>query len=410
MRDFENRRANWRMLRVGIILMICAAFLVPQTEGASALTTPDKVKIKSVTQTESALKGTTLKVKWYQVSGCSGYQVQYSRDRFFLGKKTRTVKGSSATSLKVKYLDEDITYYVRVRSYKTKDGATVRSGWTTYDNFPKTKTAKKKKMKSGLKGFELRSAAKQKVPGYDSMQGGCYGKGYLYFVLNNRNTGKCRIAKVRLKSMKVVKVSGVLNVHHGNDITYNSKKNRLVVAHSTGATKTVSVVNPSSLKIEYNVKVEVPRNLPGMSERRRGLYNGFGAIAYNKKHNRYVVLLRGSNFHHLMILDKDFQPVKFLPLEVRATQTVQGIDSFGDAILVGQSYSKGKPYNNVLIYDWEGNYRSKLNLGRKYELETIFHTKEYFYAGYYTAYYKYKPLKKKNVLYRDGYVFRITNL
>lgn len=405
--DRERTTITWQraVARILILLMICTVYVPLQTGKAHAASVPGNVTLKSVTQ-----DGGTLKVKWYRASGCTGYQVQYSPDRYFLGKKTKKIQKARTTSKTIRWLDEDVTYYVRVRSYKKTKKKTTFSAWTMYNNVPISKSVPKERMKSGLKKFELRKAAKQSVPGYDSLQGACYGKGYIYCVLNNRNTGACKIAKVRLRGMKVVKVSAVLPVHHGNDITYNSRKNQLVVAHSTGATKTVSVISPSSLEIKYNAVVELPDQLEGLPKKKRKYYNGFGAIAYNAKYNQYVVLLRGAKFHHLMILDSSFRPVRFLYLDVKATQTVQGMDSLGNTILVGQSYGGGSPHNNVLVYDWNGTFKSILYLGKKYEFETIFHSGKEFYAGFYTSYYKYIKKKKRNELQRDGYIFRLKNL
>ncbi|MBQ9016590.1 MAG: hypothetical protein IJ109_10825, partial [Firmicutes bacterium] len=82
-------------------------------------------------------------------------------------------------------------------------------------------------------------------------------------------------------------------------------------------------------------------------------------------------------------------------------------------VIVAQSYSSGKPYNQLLIYSWdEGDFLSKLNLGRKYELESVFHTGSAVYAGFYTSFYKkkLKKGKKRWVLQRDNYLYKLSNL
>ena len=89
---------------------------------------------------------------------------------------------------------------------------------------------------------------------------------------------------------------------------------------------------------------------------------------------------------------------------------VQGIDSYDDYVIVGQSYSRGKPNNQLLIYSWEeGDLLSRLNVGKSKELVTVFHTGSAFYTVFYTSFYK-RKIGKGNVLQRDNYLFRLSNL
>ena len=69
-----------------------------------------------------------------------GYQIQYSANKKFKKKSTkiRTVKKPSLTKLTVKKLKSGKKYYVRVRTYKTMNGAGLYSGWS------KVKTVKVK--------------------------------------------------------------------------------------------------------------------------------------------------------------------------------------------------------------------------------------------------------------------------
>ncbi|MBQ0018236.1 MAG: S8 family serine peptidase [Clostridiales bacterium] len=67
-----------------------------------------------------------------------GYQVQVARNSSFTsGVKTKTVKGYKNTSKKITKLKRKSTYYVRVRTYIKKGGATYYSAWSSVK---KTKT------------------------------------------------------------------------------------------------------------------------------------------------------------------------------------------------------------------------------------------------------------------------------
>ncbi len=80
-------------------------------------------------------------VKWKKQTDITGYQIQYSANKKFKkkGTKIKTVKNPQATKLTVKKLKPGKKYYVRIRTYKTANGATLYSGWS------KAKTVKIKK-------------------------------------------------------------------------------------------------------------------------------------------------------------------------------------------------------------------------------------------------------------------------
>ncbi|MBQ9014950.1 MAG: hypothetical protein IJ109_02420 [Firmicutes bacterium] len=401
-----------------IILLVVTTLLPWQTGRASAAQKPAAPVLKTVIDS-----GSSVQASWDPVTGCSGYQVQCAGNRLFLKKQSVTVAGGNKSAATIK-VSAGGGWYVRIRAYTKDSGGTAYSEWSLSGNAKTNKTVSKTRIKKNrLKSLELRRIAKQKVPGFDTLQGSCYAGGYVYYLLENRNIsyakGRCKIVKMKLSNKKVVKVSAALKLSHGNDITFDTKRNRIVVAHSTPVPKQISVVNPKSLKVTGTATVEIPYDLYKLPHPKKNpekyinAYNGFGAIAYNKKHDQFVALLRGSNFHHMLILNSAFQPVRFEYVEDRPDQTVQGIDSYDDYVIVAQSYSSGKPYNQLLIYSWdEGDFLSKLNLGRKYELESVFHTGSAVYAGFYTSFYKkkLKKGKKRWVLQRDNYLYKLSNL
>ena len=76
--------------------------------------------------------------------------------------------------------------------------------------------------------FDYRTEAGQVLYGYDTLQGACANNGYAYLTLYNRTVEKCKIVKVHLASLTVIKVSKALPIYHGNNLTYNTRKNLIV--------------------------------------------------------------------------------------------------------------------------------------------------------------------------------------
>ena len=89
---------------------------LPATPAISAVTSP---------------KAKNLTVKWGKVASATGYEIQYSTDKTF--KKsvtTKAVSKNATVSATYSGLVAGKTYYVRIRTYKTIDGAKVYSPYT----------------------------------------------------------------------------------------------------------------------------------------------------------------------------------------------------------------------------------------------------------------------------------------
>lgn len=362
-------------------------------------------------------------VKWSKNAKAAGYQVQYSTSSLFTTKKTVKVTAPGTCQLLLSGLKAKKTYYVRVRAYAKAGGKTYYSTWARSSNAA-VRTLASSLQKRGKKVFELRAFAKQKMYAYDTVQGSCTDGTYGYFCLYNRKLEKCKIAKVRLSTNKVVKVSGVLEVAHGNDIAYDSARKRLVVVHSTRNGRRLSVVSPSTLKVTAVTDVAIPTPLPGATDAQRKGAKAFSAIAYNAKRDQFAVLLSSS--HDFLLLDASFRPVRYVPATSKSTAVYQGIDATNDHLLVAVSPRSSSQYNAVLAYTWDGVYQGKVNLKKLDEVESIYHVGSKYYVSVYRSYYKvtYKKVKKKVRVYgryktkivkvrerkyaRDNYIYKVS--
>lgn len=367
---------------------------------------------------------TSYVLKWKKVPQASGYQVQYSRSSVFKGAKTITITNPNAVSKTISKLSKNKKYYPRIRAYTTVDGKKYYSPWYLTKGVKSEKRASLSLIKKKKKPFELRGQSRQALYQYDTVQGGCSDGTYAYYAMYNRRVEKCKIVKVRLSDMKVVKVSGVLKIAHGTDMTYNSKIKRLVVVHKRVNPKRLSLVNPKTLKVEKVKDVKMPEVLPGASPTDLKGIKGFFTIAYNRRRDQYAAVL--SKTYHIMILDGNLKPITYIKPAKKMTYLLQGMEATSDYILVGQSPKvAGQKYNIISIYDWEGNYISRVLVKRGFELENIFYKGDQLYASFYTSYYKtyYKTERKlvkeegkikwKKVkvrhrkLMRDNYIYKV---
>ena len=89
---------------------------------------PSAPALSSKEVKNSAFKKIT--VTWKKVSGISGYELQYAKNKqFSSGAKTVKVK-KSAVSKTISGLKKGNTYYVRMRSYKIASGITYTWAWS----------------------------------------------------------------------------------------------------------------------------------------------------------------------------------------------------------------------------------------------------------------------------------------
>ena len=234
--------------------------------------------------------------------------------------------------------------------------------------------------------FDFRSEAGQKLYEYDTLQGACAHKGYAYLTLFNRDVDKCKIVKVRLDTLRVVKVSGPLRVYHANNLTYNTRKNLLVATCCQVKGKRVVFIDPDTLKVKGKKTIKLTRKVKKLPASVRRNYKGFTAIAYNEKHDCYVGRLRDNN--NVIIFDRNLKPVRYVKLSGKKKYLLnQGMESYGNYIYDVRSFKGRQRYSMVTVHTLKGKYVGKMKF--KYgsfpgnELQCIFHDGKQFYAGFY---------------------------
>ncbi|MBE6754945.1 MAG: hypothetical protein E7555_00575 [Ruminococcaceae bacterium] len=194
------------------------------------------------------------------------------------------------------------------------------------------------------------------------LQGGCTDGKYAYFCSHNGYADVCSISKYEIDTWKEVARSNVVDVDHGNDITYNKDKRCLVVCHNAPNRTLVSYVDKDTLEIIETIEIPLE------------IYS----ITYNAKTNKYAVGI--SYTFDFAILDKNFKVIETIKGVKPKSTTRQGMDSDDKYLYFLLSFP-----NAISVYDWDGNHYGVFELNdeaAKYESENIFLLNDDLYIGY----------------------------
>lgn len=365
------------------------------------------ISAPSITLTKKGKKAT---VTWKQVKGASGYTIQYATNSLFAKKKTITVKAASTLKATLTGLGKKAVCYVRIRANSNVNGAEQSGLWSYSANAKRNKTAKLTKIKkTKRKYFELRSAAKQKTKGYDTLQGSCTDGTYGYYALYNRTKNMSKLVKVRLKSMKVIKVSKALNIYHANDLTYNSKTKQIVAVHNAGDSRGLSLIDPKTLKVSQTATISKSvKKLFGASEAGISSIDGISSLAYCSQKDCYVATI--GTKHDILVLDAEFKATRIIPLSSKSAGVYQNIETSDDMIIMSTSAGGGQKGNYLWCYSWQGKLISKINTPNACELESVFLCGKTMHANFYLAktVKKIKKVKKKKKLANGKVIYKKT--
>ena len=197
---------------------------------------------------------------------------------------------------------------------------------------------------------------------YGIGQGSASDGTHVYFVLRNSDDSGSVITKHRMDDGSFVGVSKVLQLGHGNDMTYDAKNHRLVVAHGHSEGQILTLVDPDTLALIEDI----------------GISKGSGAITYSVAKDRYAISQGGSTLH---ILDSDFKWVASYGRTDKAGYTAQGMGSDEDYVYFPMSGSKD---NILVVYTWEGKYVTTITVPVDHESESMFWVNDTYYIAYNT--------------------------
>lgn len=323
----------------------------------------------------------TVTVRWNAFDNAEYYEVSSSSVNG--GKAVRTEKCSQQFS----GLKHGARYDFTIRAFDENDEVTANGAISITTaayriNFNEAlyrrlgnRTVRAKK----IKGVNLRTMIKEKRSGYAVVQGGCTDGKYAYYLMVSTKTQKGRVLKVRLKDNKVIKRSGVLKTWHGNGMTYDSKRNKLVVNSREHRKQELTWIDASSLRItrQENVRYNNYKgagndSIPSLHQRQ-----GLAAIAYVPKYDCYIALERV--YHNLLIFDPDsFEAIGMARTNFTDNYpgTFQAMDADDKYVYLLLSYYKSggkvQPYNLILALDWNSeNLLPVVNASKSKDLRYV---------------------------------------
>lgn len=202
--------------------------------------------------------------------------------------------------------------------------------------------------------------------GFGTAQGAATDGKFAYVIMKKKegSTETDIIVKIDMATWQIVLESEELPLDHGNDMTYDSAKNRLVVTNMLN--NAVSVINPDDLTLLYA----------------KPLTYGTWATGYIDGASQYTFLAYGS-LSGLVITDSDFNPIRSSPLMGADGYIGQGMDADAKYAYVPLSPNTGKNNNIVQIYDIAtGEYLGIVSIGTKMESESMFHVGNDYYIHF----------------------------
>lgn len=328
--------------------------------------------------------------------------------------KYKLIKTTKSTSYTNKGLAVGKKYYYKVVAYRSS-GEKCGTSAVVSATVAKQVTANLTLLMKGNAAFNYRIAAKQKLYQYDILQGACANSGYAYLTLYNNKVERCKIVKVKLSDLSIIKVSATLPIYHGNTLTYNTREKRIVATCCTSIEKAkfrVVLINPKTLKVVSTKNIKLTKKVKNLPQKVRTKNNGFSAIAYNEKHNCYVARLRDNG--NVIILNKDLKPLRYNVLKGKKTGLLeQGIETVDNYIYDVRSFKGKYNYCMVTVHTMAGKYVGQMSFpsgtAPKKELECIFHNGKQFYAGFYYSTVQTDGTKKKRVK-RVNLIQQLNNL
>ena len=204
--------------------------------------------------------------------------------------------------------------------------------------------------------------------GFTAAQGAATDGTYFYNVLKKKvgDVETDIIVKSLCSDFSQVAVSKEMPLDHANDMTYDSKRNLLVIPNMLG--KIITCIDPETLTIHS--QVDAP--LPGTP----------WAMAYNATRDSYVIAAGG----RLCITNESFVPrTSFPTVSSSKKQVGQGMDADDHFIYMPLSPSSeegGNKYNVIMVYDWDGSFVREIPLEVTIETETILHFEDQYYMNF----------------------------
>ena len=200
---------------------------------------------------------------------------------------------------------------------------------------------------------------------YHVAQGAASDGTFGYFLQRNADDSGTVIAKYRMEDAALVATSSVLALGHGNGMAYDPKRDCLLVTDGIRQTNVLWFVDPDTLTVTETIKL--PKTAQG--------------IAVHPSTGDYVIHTRND----FWVLDGDFQVKTSCSRKnvesSYGTQSVWADERYIYFPMSGKK-SKGKTDCILEVYDWDGNYVTRVTVPVAEEIEALFMANGRYYANF----------------------------
>lgn len=215
--------------------------------------------------------------------------------------------------------------------------------------------------------FSLNATFLGDVPAIDDCyvaQGAASDGTYAYFVLRNKTDDGAVIVKCTLSPLVITAISEKFNGGHCNDLTYNDKTGKIILAHGQSQGKILTPIDAKTLAIEADI------NIP----------EGSGAITYNRSRDSYAISQGGTTLH---FMDSNFNKLQSFSRTDKTGYTAQGMGS--DDSYIYFPMSKTGVDNVLVAYDWKGKEVKTMHIPVTLESESMFVVDGRYYVCFYAS-------------------------
>lgn len=185
---------------------------------------------------------------------------------------------------------------------------------------------------------------------------------HVFFVLRNSADTEAVILKYTLSPFNFVGVSDIFNGGHCNDLTYNDKTKKIILAHGQTQGKILTPIDAETLNVESDINITV----------------GSGAIAYCKSKDQYAISQGGTSLH---IADGNLKALKSYTRTDKTGYTAQGMGC--DDKYIYFPMSKTGVDNVLVAYDWNGKFVKTMTIPVVMESESMFTLGDNYYVCFY---------------------------
>ena len=341
-------------------------------------------------------------VFWVKVSNAAYYMVYLNGNTagvkvaaaenkyiFNTGNPNLAVRTVKVEAYRIKAATENSAAGNTGQNGNAQPSAAQASSAPVYEKFAEGSTAdinviKRRKLSSIYTqatslGLSLRDMIGEGHDGYSVTQGAATDGRYAYYMMTSSSNQNGRVLRVNLSNPADYAAGPVINIHHANGMTYDSKRKQLVAVGYGVWKHQLSFIDPNSLNLVSQRYIAYPYNIGGVDNSAK--HNGIAAIAYIPKYNVYVARSRGrdeqgggnSSFNNdLWVINADNVSVighVFVHVTGRYPETYQSMDADEKYVYYLLSPGSGQGNNIILCLDWDSENLLPVLKGEKKYVE-----------------------------------------